>query len=273
MSRRVLTVLAAGTVFLLGVVLVVAYARGADRRALAGQQAVSVYVAVDDVPAGTSAASAAAQGLIRRELVARLGVPDGALGEIGPDYGQRVATSAIPAGELVLRERFSVPGTTPGGLAVPEGMVAVSVALTDPSHVGSFVTVGARVAVYDTYNVLGSGNRTPAGDHLAERHEYRRATRVLLPDVEVLAVGTSSTTVAADGAPDAAAPDAAAQQQPADATTLFTLAVSPADARRLVHVTLTGTLTFALLGPRADVGSGTGADDAVDDGSLFREAS
>jgi Flp pilus assembly protein CpaB len=70
-----------------------------------------------------------------------------------PTYGQLVATSTIQPGELVMTTRFAARGTTTGTLPVPAGMLAVTVALDDPSHVGSFLSVGSKVAVFDTFNV------------------------------------------------------------------------------------------------------------------------
>jgi pilus assembly protein CpaB len=274
MTRRLLAGVTALLVALCGVVSVVAYARTADRRALAGQQAVRVFVAVRGVPAGTTAGTAVAQGLIVPELVARRAVPDGVLTSIEGGYDQLVATSAIQPGELVFRARFAARGTTRGALLVPEGLLAVSVALDDPAHVGPFVTVGSKVAVLDTFNVRETGaspsggagrpgdpaGDLPAGDPRMDQHEYVRATRVLVPSVEVLAVGTSTTTVTPPASADGKAASGGAGE-----VTVFTLAVTQAQAEVLVHAVRTGTLTFALLGP----GSGATAGPGVDDRSLF----
>src|SRR5450759_4745079 len=73
MGRRVLAVLAAILVALIGVIAVVLYANGADARAVAGQQPQTVYVAAQLVPAGTSAADAVARGLIVPTKVAAKG--------------------------------------------------------------------------------------------------------------------------------------------------------------------------------------------------------
>ena len=64
MGRRVLVVLAAVVVALIGVVAVVVYAQGADSRAVADQQPQTVFIAAKLVPAGTTAAEAVATGLM-----------------------------------------------------------------------------------------------------------------------------------------------------------------------------------------------------------------
>jgi pilus assembly protein CpaB len=268
MSRRIIAVLAALIIAVVGSVAVVAYAHAADQRALAGQEAVRAYVAEHEVPAGTTAADAVKDGLIVQELIARKGVPDHALTAVQSDDEQLVATSAIQPGEIVLSSRFAARGTTQGGLLVPTGLLAVSVALDDPSHVGAFVTVGSKVAVFDTFNVREGirSSLTPAGDHLQDRHEYTRATRLLLPSVEVLAVDDSTT--AAKPAQSEDKQSGLAAQIGTPTTTLLTLAVTQDQAQRLVHGSRTGTLTFALLGPAAHARSGAG----VNDRTLFEVA-
>jgi pilus assembly protein CpaB len=269
MTRRLFAVVVALLVAAGGAVAVVGYARTADRRALAGQQAVHAFVAVKPVPAGTTAGKAVADGLIARKLIARAAVPDDVLTAVEGGYDQLVATSAIQPGELVLRPRFAARGTTQGALLVPEGLLAVSVALDDPSHVGPFVTVGSQVAVFDTFNVLETNAKdvTPAGDHLTDRHEYRRATRLLLPSVEVLAVGAATTAMPVPDPAKKSGSSAVSGAQ-ADATALFTLAVTQKQAELLVHAARTGTLTFALLGPNTGAQPGRGVDDL----SLFAVA-
>src|SRR5947208_2179602 len=85
--------------------------------------------------------------------------------------------------------------------------------------------------------------RAPAGDHLQDNHQYTRATRLLLPSVEVLAVGDSTTVTKPDQSRDKPSGLAAAVTEPT--TTLLTLAVTQDQAQRLIHGSRTGTLAFA----------------------------
>lgn len=261
MSRRILAALAALLIAVVGSVAVVAYAHAADQRALAGQEAIRAYVAEKEVPAGTTAGQAVKDGLIVQELIARKGVPDDALTSVQGEYAQLVATSAIQPGEIVLNNRFAARGVAQGGLPVPTGLLAVSVSLDDPSHVGRFVTVGSKVAVFDTFNVQEAAKPglTPAGDHLQDNHAYTRATRLLLPRVEVLAVDDSTTVTDPSASQDKPAGLGAAAMQPT--TTLLTVAVTQDQAQKLVHGSRTGTLTFALLGPDAHATPGAGVND------------
>lgn len=222
MGRRVMALMAAMLVGLIGVAAVLFYAQGADARALADQRPKTVFIAQELVPSGTTAADAVAKGLMVPTQIAAKGVPVGALTSVDAATGKLVALTDIVQGEFVVASRF---GTTPLGqkaIQVPEGLVAVSVALSDPGRVGSFVTPGSRIVIYDTYGA-----------------DPNRVTRVLLDDALVIAVGSTSLTPVAstDGQAAAAAAD-----------TLVTVALPPATAAKLVHGIQTGTLYAALRG-------------------------
>src|SRR5664280_3383609 len=188
MGRRVIAVLAAMVVGLIGVAAVLLYAGGADARAVADQRPQTVFVAQGLVPAGTSAADAVARGLMVPTQIAAKGVPAGALTTVDAATGKLVALTDIAAGEFVTASSF---GTTPTGakaIQVPDGQVAISVSLSDPGRVGTFVTPGSHIVIYDTY-------QPPAGPAAAAA---TRQTRVLLDDALVIAVGSTSLTPTAN---------------------------------------------------------------------------
>lgn len=234
MSRRVLAVVAAGVIALVGVAAVLVYAKGADQRAVAGQKPVEVYVAQKLVPAGTSAKDALQEGLIASTSVAAVGVPSDALRTVDDATGKLVATTDIAPGEFVLSSRF---GTTPLGqkaLQVPDGQVAITVQLTDPARVGTFVTPGSHIVIYDSYDPTGGKGANTS-----------LSTQVLLDDVLVIAVGDSSLQ------PVQGSPNQQDQGQGASNTTpkaLVTVALPPAQAARLVHGIQTGELYAGLRG-------------------------
>ena len=242
MGRRVMAVMAAMVVGLLGVAAVLLYASGADARAVAGQRPATVFVAQERVPAGTSAADAVAKGLMAPAKIAAKGVPAGALVKVDAANSKLVALTDIAQGEFVTASRF---GTTPAGqkaIQVPDGQVAISVALSDPGRVGTFVTPGSRIVLYDTYG-----------------QDPNRVTRVLLDDALVIAVGSTSLT-------PSTAP-AAGQSQTAAAGALVTVALPPATAAKLVHGIQTGTLYAGLRG--TDTNSSPGQ--IVNNSTLFNK--
>lgn len=232
MNRRVMAVLAAVVVGLIGVVVVMVYANGADSRAVAGQRPQTVYIAAKLVPSGTTAADAVDQGLIVTTQVAAKGLPVGALSKIDEATGKLLALTDIVPGEFVVASRF---GATPLGqkaIQVPGGQVAISMSLADPARVGAFVTPGSHIVIYDTYVPAAGAQGAVDGS---------KETRVLLDDVLVIAIGsTSLTPVAAVG-----------QAAPAAAGTggvLVTVALPPETATKLIHGIQTGTLYAGLRG-------------------------
>ncbi len=250
MGRRVIAVLAAMVVGLIGVAAVLLYASGADDRAVAGQQPATVFQARERVPAGTSVEDAVTKGLMVPTKIAAKGIPTGALAKVDASNRKLVALADIVQGEFVVASRF---GTTPTGqkaIQVPDGMVAVSVSFDDQARVGMFVTPGSRIVIYDTYAPAATGNGSATG---------AKETRVLLDDVLVIAVGSTSLT------PTGTPGTAAGQGQSAAAGALVTVALPPATATKLVHGIATGTLYAALRGTDAKPNAG----EVVSDSTLF----
>jgi pilus assembly protein CpaB len=245
MGRRVMAVLVAVVVGLIGVIAVFFYAKGADTRAVADQRPQTVFIAQALVPSGTTAADAVAKGLMAPIQVAAKGVPVGALTKIDVATGKLVALTDIAQGEFVVASRF---GTTPLGqkaIQVPNGQVAISVSLSDPAQVGTFVTPGSRIVIYDTYAPTAAASGAAA---------VGKVTQVLLDDVLVIAVGSTSLT-----------PPAGGQAQAASASALVTVALPPATAVKLVHGIQTGTLYAGLSGTNTKVNLGQ----VVSDTTLF----
>jgi pilus assembly protein CpaB len=242
MGRRVIAVFAAVVVGLIGVVAVMFYAKGADTRAVADQRPQTVFIAQAVVPSGTSAADAVAKGLMAPIQVAAVGVPAGALRKIDDATGKLVALTDIAQGDFVTASRF---GTTPMGqkaIQVPDGQVAVSVALSGPAQVGTFVTPGSHIVIYDTYSPT------------AAAASGGKVTQVLLDDVLVIAVGSTSLT-----------PPTGGQAQAANTGALVTVALPPATAVKLVHGIQTGTLYAGLSGTNVKANLGQ----IVSDSTLF----
>lgn len=246
MKRSVLVLGLAVLLALVGTTSVFWYVRGADARAMAGKQAVTVLIADQSVPAGTAAGKAVDTGLLRTEQMPADTVPAGVLSEIPSDLAQLVAVADIAPGQLVLRSMFDKDQPNPSGLAIPDGMIAVTVPLGMPQEVAGYVKAGSDVAVFDTYTERDAKGR-PTGDGLPKSREDVQITRVLLPSVEVLAIG---------GAPAKKA-DAGESQQ---VDVLVTVAVDQHDAERLILRSETGLLHLALLSSTSKVKPGRGAD-------------
>jgi pilus assembly protein CpaB len=243
MGRRVIAITIALAVALFGAFGVVAYAQGADSRAVAGQKTANVYITKAEVPVGTSAAQAVAQNLIALQPVVARGVPQGALTEVGAVTGALVATSAIMPGEIVLASRFGAPADATNAQVIPTGKIAITVTLTDPQRIAPLLMPQSHIVIFDTTG--------------ASPTSTTRLTRILLANVEVIGVGS----LTAQPAPS----PAAAQSTPpaASSAALVTVAVSPADAQLLVHEIQVGNLLYGgLLGSAVKVDPNRVVNDA-----------
>ncbi|HNO39186.1 MAG TPA: hypothetical protein PKL71_02160, partial [Marmoricola sp.] len=145
--KRKIAIATALALSVIGAMMVVLYTKGADSRALASSQPEVVWTAVQTVPAGTPLEEARKKGLIRQTQIARKALPAGALQEISSINADLVALSTVAAGEYLLSARFGDQPTGKSAIAVPEGMVSISLELTDAARVGSFLTPGSHVTI------------------------------------------------------------------------------------------------------------------------------
>jgi len=256
-KRRVLTVTLALVLAVLGTVGVLAYVHGANARAVAGMKAVSTLVAKQQIPGGTSASTALHEGLLASQQLPARSVPPDAVSSITPDISSLVLSANVQTGQLLLRSMLvtSAQATSTGALAIPKGMVAVTVSTCMPGAVAGYVQPGSHVAVFGTFSDTknngsqscgGSGSSPGSGQtNLAHVH-----TRILLPRVQVLAVGaappsgqngTSSETASSNGSSN--------QNASSQNIVMVTLAVSQPDAERLITLDSSGLTYMALLTP------------------------
>lgn len=236
--------MAAVLVALLGTALVFVYVRGADSRAQERYETVEVLKAAAPIAAGESIDQAAAAGKLALLPVAQGDVLPNAQTAIDSLTGL-VATVPIYPGEQIITDKFGSEAETTSPLQIPKGMLAVSINLTDPARVAGFVNPGSEVTVFLTGTQEGTG--------LA-------FTRILLPRVTVLGVGsttpTTTTTTTAEGAQTT-------EQLP---RTLMTLAVDQKDAQKVLFASSNGELAFGLLTGQSSVRPDAG----VTAGDLFK---
>lgn len=255
MRRRITLTAVALLLALFGTALIFNYSAGRPAPAAAAEKQAVVLVATKMIPAGTTGRQALEQKLVAlKEVPARL-VPPGALVDIAPVQDQETATDLQP-GEMLLPARF-LDTTVAGSMEIPDDKVAISVQVADPQRVAGFVRPGSEVAVFATYPVTPPA--VPADNTVPVVEE---ATKVLLPRVEVVAVGPTALRVHGTAEKDDQQPSAAGTT---DTAALVTVAVSIEDAQRLAHTALTGRLTLGLL----NKDSRTGVVPADDNRSLF----
>lgn len=265
MKRRIIAVIAALVLAVVGFGLVFSYVHGADARAVESQHPVTAFVVKKLVPAGTSLEQAESQGMIAATKVAQSGRPAGVLSAVDRSNQGLVATTDIQPGEFVMSARFGTSPVSQKAIGVPNGKVAIAVQLTDPQRVGQFITPGSHIVIYATHGIKYAGT---SKDAKAFNDLDVKGTNVVLSDVEVIAFGAkplqnpSSDSSTSDGNAGNGSNDGNSNGA---ASYLVTVAVSPSDSVRLVHAVNDYTLYAGLLG------SGTKMDPQgqTDDGSVF----
>lgn len=230
MTRRTKAGLAAGFVlFLLGSTAAAYLGNRRSTRTVSTAATVTVEYAAGTVPAGTAGSTAVADGRIRSKTVPPGERPAGAVTDPSQLAG-RVAASAIAAGTIVTADMFPDPQTHIGTIVIPPGKRALALELQPVSGVAGFVGAGDKV---DVYGVVKGGD-TPEG------------VRLVLQDVDVLNVNGA-------GLPTA-------QGQPGSPDLIYLLAVTPADAERLIYLSEFEKLYFDLVpkgeGPVKTPGAG-----------------
>ncbi len=261
MGRRILAISAAVVIALVGAVLVLLYARSADERALAAQSPTDVYVSSQAVPAGTSLRDAVRTDLITLTQVPNAALPTGALTTVDENNAALVALTDIAPGEYVLAAAFGEIPLGERAIQVPAGQLAVSVQLSDPARVGTFVTPGSHLTIFATHEQTAeaSDGTTTDGGTAATGSE----TQVLLPDVLVIAMGASALTPGQVQVDENGQP---VEDQQQGQSFLVTVAISPKDAARLVHGINNFTLYAGLRGDEVDVKQSL----KTDDGTVFK---
>lgn len=234
MDRRRILVVAAAIVAALGVVLVLLYVRSADNRAQDKFDTVKVLTATTQINPGESIDQASSGGKLALRAVTRNELINGYQTGTSALAGQVALTTIFP-GEQIIASKFGTTAAPVSSLPIPDGMLAISVNLTDPARVAGFVNPGSQVAIFM--------NGTTGGQPF---------TRLLLPKVQVLGVGSttpvSTTTTDTQG-------QQTTEQLP---RTLLTLAVDQDEAQRVLFAQGNGELALGLLTESSKVAAGPG---------------
>jgi pilus assembly protein CpaB len=256
MTRRIFAIIIAIALAGLGTAGVLFYALSADARARSAiGNPVRVAVAENRIAAGTTGLRIREEKLVRLVTMPSTSVPEDYLSRIPAEYDKQVVTSNIAKGQILLEANFGEASTVTSGLPLPEGKMALTVATEAPEQVAGYVQKGSRVTIFLTYNILKDGKKT----------EVER-TRVLLPRVEVLAVG--SYQPAADGARTAAPAGLGTTTRSTGAALMVTVAVSVDESLRLVEGLRTGSLYLGLLTDSVVVDESAGVDNSDAGGSV-----
>jgi len=148
---RIIALVIAAVLAIVGGVVLVTYVRSADQRAAGDAELVDVLVVQQEVPAGTAAAQLALVTSV--DQIPEAFLAEGALTSLDQleELQGQVTSAALVPGEQVIAARLASPGDFVGGggsIPVPDGKQEISLSL-DAQRV-----LGGRLAAGDLVGVL-----------------------------------------------------------------------------------------------------------------------
>lgn len=247
------------------------FLRGIEAEVEAGQEQVPVFRAIGPIPEGTEGSTVLqAEGVSFEESTEeQADLPADAITsreELEETLSGKVAAGPI-SGNQVLTSNQWVQLTvdiTPLAELIGEGKQAITIAPGQVEGVNGFVRPGDRINAIITLDIalnltaVGQPTFGVAGAQTTEGGgtETVRYTRYVLQGLPVLAVSRDVRPEEGEGEPVAAvqpgeaAPEGQAQPQPeGEASTVFTLEVTPEQAERIVFAQDAGSLYFTLVPP------------------------
>jgi pilus assembly protein CpaB len=252
MSRRIVGFIAALLLALVGTVALVGYVASAERRALAGEELVEVYVVGSPVPSGTAAEEI--EPFLTVEQVPLKVRAEGAVDNLPALTGLVTAVDLVP-GEQLVTSRFverSAFADREVGIDVPVDMIEVTVELDPQRAVGGLLEPGQTVAVLASFEpfklsqgVIELEDGQVVGLPAAAAEEIEgstpNSTDLILRKVLVTAVQERERR-SSGGEPSE---DQRLTTAPGGAI-YVTLAVTPFDVERLVFAAEFGTVWLAV---------------------------
>jgi len=148
---RIIALVIAAVLAIVGGVVLVTYVRSADQRAAGDAELVDVLVVQQEVPAGTAAAQLALVTSV--DQIPEAFLAEGALTSLDQleELQGQVTSAVLVPGEQVIAARLASPGDFVGGggsIPVPDGLQEISLSL-DAQRV-----LGGRLAAGDLVGVL-----------------------------------------------------------------------------------------------------------------------
>lgn len=239
MNKKLVGVIAAVVMAIVGTGVLVLYVQGAEDRALEGEELVRVLTATVPIPAGTSAEQLAE--LVEEEDVPVKVAPEGVISDLVSVSGLVTAVELVP-GEVLLANRFVEAGNVrarAGSVEVPEGLLEVSIAMSQEQFIGGLPVPGDSVAlialgdrddfIFQPNDPLSQDPIDPAtGQPLLDNY---KVSKIIIQQALVTNVQGNPLP---PQAPEAAT-DPTQRVAPAVGSLLVTLAMEGPDAERLIY--------------------------------------
>ncbi len=261
MRRKIVMIVAALLCGVAGTALLVNFVRGAESRALEGEQLVTVWVASERIPSGTAVETIVASELAEQTQVPVKVRPADAITSLAQIDGKVAATDLLP-GEQILAGRFIEPqdfDLRPSTIDVPEGMVEITIPTSPDRVLGGLVAPGERLMIIATFPAENVNNDDSVFEgesvELPESVIESTESEAIPATTHVLMHKVLLTEVQFDTFP-AAAPQATVQTQAqpqgrftTGGSMVLTVALTPGEAERLVFAQEFASLWFASEGP------------------------
>lgn len=151
MNKRLLGIVGAIVLGILGALIVITYVQGADQRAIAAAQPVSVLVVQQPVPAGVPVDELAKS--VAPKDIPQSALAQGAVVNLADVAGKVTAVGLVP-GQQLLASLMADPAAqkTSGKVPVPSGLQEVSVLLDSKRALGDYLAPGDTVGVFITFD-------------------------------------------------------------------------------------------------------------------------
>jgi pilus assembly protein CpaB len=229
MARKLIGVIAALALAAVGTAALLVYVQGAERRALAGEETVPVFVVREAINRGTQGTDIG--GRVERQLVPAKVQALGSVDELSALQGKVAAVDLVPGEQLVL-QRFVAPQEL-RAVQVPDGLLQVTVSLEPQRALGGMLSAGDLVGVVASFTGSGSDGED------AEPSQSGPTTHLVLHKVLVSNVQASAGSgLGIGGGGDQADPATTAPS----GDLLITLAVNAGAAERVVFAAEHGSL-------------------------------
>jgi pilus assembly protein CpaB len=146
MPRKLIGVVASVVLAALGTLILVAFVRGAESRALAGEQTVDVLVVTETIDRNTPASEIADR--IATEQVPVKVRAEGVVDDLSDIEGRVTSVELVP-GEQVMASRFVTPAqlVQASQVDIPEGLQEVTISLEPQRAVGGQIAPGDTVGL------------------------------------------------------------------------------------------------------------------------------
>jgi pilus assembly protein CpaB len=224
-NRRIGGIIGAVVLALVGAVIVIAYANGADSRAESGIKVAKVYtVRTGEIPAGTPTADLGDR--VALTSLPKKAIANGAITDL-KDVKGLVTGALLVKGEQLVRQRFTTPSayqSSGSSVSIPAGYLTTTISLAPERAVGGVLAPGSTVAISASF---GADGGAPAQSGVILQ-------KVLVTNVQVADPNSAQTT---DTTTDANRPGTTPS-----GSLLVTVALPGTDIARLVYALEHGTV-------------------------------